>query len=169
VRRDRGPSTCRRAARQHQTFRGQNAAAHIAGYGVVRREERERHVEFARAHLLHELRPEVGAQHRLKTGEPARQTLDRCDEARLREHVRQPDAEGSAGFRVLRAARLEIVHDAQHVPAAVEHGAAFTRNPPRFHATIEQRRLQYRLEALDLPRDRRRRQEQPLGGALQRT
>jgi len=50
-----------------------------------------------------------------------------------------------------------------------EHRAAFARNPPRFHATIEQRRLQRRFEALDLPCDRRRRQEQPFGCPLQRT
>src|SRR5882672_691026 len=77
--------------------------------------------------------------------------------------MRQSDAEDSAWLGVLRAARLEIVHDAQHMSPAVQHRAAFTGNPPRFHAAIEQWRLQCRFEALDLPCDRRGRQEQPLG------
>jgi len=88
------------------------------------------------------------------------------DEARLRERMRQSDAEDSAWLGVLRAARLEIVHDAQHMSPAVQHRAAFTGNPPRFHAAIEQWRLQCRFEALDLPCDRRGRQEQPLGCPL---
>ena len=57
---------------QYQAFRGQNAAGHIAGDRVVRREERQCHIELAAAHLLDQLLPQVGAQHRLKLGEATR-------------------------------------------------------------------------------------------------
>src|SRR5690348_10836140 len=57
---------------QYQTFCGQYAAGQIAGYRVVNREERQCHIELASAHLLYELLPEIGAQHRLKPGEATR-------------------------------------------------------------------------------------------------
>jgi hypothetical protein len=60
---------------QYQTFCRQNAAGHIGGHRVGSREERQRHIEFASAHLLYELLPEMSAEHRLK---PGKRLVKRC-------------------------------------------------------------------------------------------